>query len=80
MCLHTNTFSRRYHMSLESFEALVRILKIDISLDATKSMNSTSGNSPITPRMIVAMGLRYVGGEEVKSLADIFGMSIDSAN
>ena len=80
MCLHTNTFSRRYHMSLESFEALVRILKIDISLDATKSMNSTSGNSPITPRMIVAMGLRYVGGEEVKSLADIFGMSIDSAD
>ena len=80
MCNHTKTFSRRYHMTREAFDALERILKPAITLNFTKSMNSTSGNAPITPQMITAMGVRYMGGEEPKSLADIFGMSIDSAD
>ena len=66
-------------MTPPSFDALVHILKSDISIDFTKTMNSTSDNAPITSRMIVAAGLRYMGGEEPKSLADVFGMSIDSA-
>ena len=78
MCEHTNTFVRHYHMTRPSFHALVDIL--DISIDATKSMNSTSGNAPITSTMVVTVGLRYMGGEEPKSLADVFGMSIESTN
>ena len=41
-------------------------------------MQSTGGNSPITPEMTLAVGLRFLGGEYQKSLADIFGISISS--
>ena len=38
----------------------------------------TGGNNPITPVMIVAIGLRFLRGEKPKSLADTFGTSISS--
>ena len=65
-------------MSFEAFNQLVDILHIHV--DELKSRQSTGGNDPIIPRMIVAMGLRYLGGEELKSIADMFGTSIGSAN
>lgn len=52
---------------------------LNITVDEKKSRQSTGGNDPISPKMIVAMGLRYLGGEELKSMADVFGTSIDSA-
>lgn len=78
MCHKTNTFTRRYHMTPSSFYILVSILKKDININPTKSMCSTSGNDPITPRMVVAMGLRYMGGKKITSLTDIFGVSFPS--
>lgn len=41
-------------------------------------MKSTSGNSPIHPELIVGASLRYLGGEYVKSLEDIFGIDDSS--
>lgn len=72
--LHTKTFEPKYHMPLRSFSRLVHILLSHITIDVTKSRNSTSGNDPIYPELIVAIGLRYLGGEMVKSLEDIFGV------
>lgn len=65
-------------MPLKSFNKLVNLLQEDITVDYKKSMNSTSGNSPITPEIIAGCGLRYLGGEAVKSLEDIFGIDDSS--
>ena len=62
------------------YDTYIRLVEIlDISVDVQKSSNSTSGNDPITPQMIVAIGIRFFGGEKIKSIADIFGVSISSA-
>jgi hypothetical protein len=77
MCEHTGGFERRYHMTKESFDKLVDIL--DLPVNEVKSRNSTRGVEPIHKEIIVASGLRYLGGESYKSIADIFHMSDDSA-
>jgi hypothetical protein len=47
-------------------------------VDFTKSQNSTQGNDPIFPELILATGLRFLGGSSHKNLKDMFGMSINS--
>ena len=78
MCHATNGFQSRYHMTSNAFERLVGLL--DITVNEDRSRASTQGNDPICSRMIVAMGLRFMGGEKKKSLADIFGCSISSVD
>ena len=73
MCIETDGFERRYHMTYESYLKLVEILNIKV--DEQKSRNST-GEDPISPAMIVAMGVRFIGGEKIKPIADIFHTSI----
>ena len=77
MCNETDGFERRYHMSYDSFKRLVKILNIKV--DEQKSRNSTGGEDPISSSMIVAMGLRFMGGEKIKSIADIYHTSLRSA-
>lgn len=72
--IHTNTFEMKYHMRLDSFEKLVDFLRPLISVDKLQSIRSTSGNDPVKPEHIVGMGLRFLGGELIKSLEDIFGI------
>lgn len=76
---HTGSFHSKYHMSEESFNNLVDMLRPSITVDFQKSLNSTSGNTPIYPELVVATGLRFLGGELWKSLEDIFGIDISSA-
>lgn len=78
--LHTKTFSSKYHMTLEAFNKLVGILRERVTVDFVKSMNNTQGNLPIYPELVVGMGLRYLGGELLKSLEDIFGVDDSSVN
>jgi hypothetical protein len=78
MCEKTGGFQRRYHMTSGSFEKLTSMLSDDLQIDTAKSRSSTMGQQPIIPEVIVAAGLRFLGGEATKSFADIFGMSIDS--
>ena len=77
MRLETGGFDRQYHMYYEAYLHLVDIL--DINVDIQKSINSKSGNDPITPEMIVVMGIQFYGGEKIKSIAAIFGVGISSA-
>ena len=63
MLCHTRGFQSWYHMSELSFNKSVDILRSDISVDVNQSIRSTSGNGPITPKMIVGDGLRFLGGE-----------------
>ena len=75
---HTKTFYNRYHMTEESFNKLVNILREDVTVDGMQSLRSSAVNRQIYPEMIVASGLRFLGGEPVKSLADLYGMSDSS--
>lgn len=43
-------------------------------------MNSTSGNGPIKPEVVVACGIRHMAGEKIKYLANIFSVSHSSAD
>ena len=78
MLRHTRGFQSRYHMSEPSFNKLVGILRSDISVDANQSMRSSSGNGPITAEMIVGAGLRFLGGELHKSIADMYKINVRS--
>ena len=53
---HTGNFNSQYHMEYPIFCVLVDILRPWITVDFQKSMNSTSGNIPIYPELVVATG------------------------
>ena len=76
MCRHTEGFQLRYHMSENAFRNLVMTLGIHV--DEKRSRASTGDNHPISSEMVVAIGLRFMGGEKMKSLADTFGTSLSS--
>jgi hypothetical protein len=68
-----------YHMKEASFNKLVYLLAPHLLVDHVKSKNSSAGVSPINKSVIVAAGLRWLGGELYKSIADIFHISRASA-
>ena len=70
-------FMKRYKMSENAFNRLVDIL--DLRVDETKSKNSTGGIEMICPQIIVAAGLRWLGGDDMKSIEDTFHISLSSA-
>ena len=55
-------FQRRYHMTEESFNKLVEMLREDLMIDIVQSMRASGGNPPILPELVVACGLRSLGG------------------
>ena len=75
---HIRGFQSRYHMTEPSFNKLVSILRADLQVNELQSVRS-SGTGLITPEMIVAAGLRFLGGSLTKDIADIFGMSNTTA-
>ena len=81
MCEHTiKGFQSRYHMSVNAYCDLVNLLHDDIAPNEMKSRNSTRNNEPLTAKMVTCIGLRFMGGEKVKSLADIYGISARHAD
>lgn len=75
--VHKEVFETKYHMALPSFNKLVAFL--DIRIDIRQSERSSAGSgkdgtdvAAISPQLVVAMGLRFLGGEMIKSLEDIF--------
>jgi hypothetical protein len=79
MSRHTGEFTATYHMTETSFNKLVDLLSPHLQVDEAKSRNCTAGIQPIDKRIIVAAGLRWLGGEPYKSLANIFHFSRSSA-
>jgi hypothetical protein len=75
---HQQSFESKYHMSETAFFTLLDMLRDSITVNFIKSRNSTKGNDPIFPELILATGLRFLGGSSHKDLEDIFGMSINS--
>jgi hypothetical protein len=65
MLEYTNEFEQRFWMSWSMFDDLVEELHIPLTVSFTQSLRSTSGNEPIYPEMIVAIGdfrtIKYYG-------------------
>ena len=62
------------------FDNLLAAIRPAITVDYMRSSNSTSGNDPIYPEIILGMGLRFIGlGSALQDLADLYGMSLPSA-
>lgn len=80
MKLTTKQWQSTYHMPYEHFTELVDILRGDISPHELQSMRSTGGNDPISAEIIVAATIRFLIGERIMALCDIFGISSGSAN
>ena len=80
ICNETLGWQCRHHMSKLSCDNLLHILGNTIKFDEIKPSNSTTGNGPITPEIVLYSGLRFMGGYMSRSLADVFVMSVDSDN
>jgi len=80
MLLYTGQFENRFRMEENHFDRLLEVLQTPLTVSFKHSLSSTSGNEPITPEIILACGLRFLGlGENPPGLADTYGMSISSA-
>jgi hypothetical protein len=55
MLEYTNEFEKRFRMSRSMFDDLVEELRAPLTVLFVKSMNSSSGNEPIYPEVIVAI-------------------------
>ena len=76
LSIANNTFHRHYHMTIESFNKLVFILRPYLVVNAKQSSNSSKGNLPIRIELVVGVGLRYLGGDAIKTLSNVFGLAI----
>jgi hypothetical protein len=61
MLEYTNEFEQRFRMSRSMFDDLVEELWVPLTVSFAQSLRSTSGNEPIYPEMIVAIGLQMLG-------------------
>ena len=71
LSIANNTFQRHYHMMLESFNKLVSILRPSLVVDKRQSSRSSCGNEPIAVELVVGTGLRYLGGDAIKTLSAV---------
>ena len=72
-CLYKwGEFFIRFHMSIEAFTALIRILSIQVN---HKQSQCASGGIE-DANIVIACGLRWLGGESHKTNADAFHISI----
>ena len=78
MLNHINDFEGTYRMSEQSFNALLEGIREDITLSFIHSSQSSSGNDPIYPELILGMCLRFLVGDSVRVLSQLFGVSKDS--
>ena len=73
----TGGFQERYKMTEATFDVLVD--RLHLPVNEIKSRNSTKGVDPIVKPMVVAIGLRFLGGEPHKAMEDIFHISKSSS-
>ena len=66
-------------MSEHSFNVLLEVIREDITLSFVHLSQSSSGNDPIYPELILGMCLRFLVGDSVRVLLQLFGVSKDSS-
>ena len=68
-------WTSRVHMKKRQFERLYQLLRHKLNPNELQSRRSTSGNDPIYGQVVLATGLRYLGGSLAKDTADLYGFS-----
>jgi hypothetical protein len=76
--MHTDEFTQKYRMTLETFNKLCEILRPDITVDPIKSQNSTPRSLPIYPELVMAIGIRWLAGGSYHDIKDFCGVSKSS--
>ena len=79
MLEYTDNFEGTYRMSIEAFYTLLDAVREDLTLSFVQSACSTLRNKPIYPDLILAMGLRFLTGDSVRVLHQLFGVSRSTA-
>ena len=74
-CQHIGNFNTYYHMSPTQFETLYSIVSAAIETSIIKGNNATP-MGPVEGKVKFACTLRILFGEKMKSLAQIFHISI----
>ena len=69
MINYISDFEGTYRMSEQSFNALLEGIREDITLSFIHSSQSSSGNDPIYPELILGMCLRFLVGDSVRVLS-----------
>ena len=69
---HEQCFNREYQMSLQAFNKLVSILSPLLKRNGVFSHTS----SPISPIIIVGIGIRYLAGGKLVDIQHVFRVSI----
>ena len=72
---HEKHFKREYQISLEAFNKLVFILSPSLQRNNMYSHSST----PISPIIIVSIGIWYLAGGELSNIRHVFGVSAAEA-
>ena len=58
--VHNNKIEQRFRMPLSAVNYLIDELREPLTVSVKHSVSSTSGNEPIYPEVIVAVGLRFL--------------------
>lgn len=57
--------------SMQAFHKLINLLGNQVLISERKSCGASAGGNPITPQLVVATGMSFLGGEFTTSLEDI---------
>jgi len=74
--VHEESFAAKYRMSLDAFNTLLELLRIMITPNLFKASNLC--DEPIYPEMVMAIGLRWLGGGSHHDLMDAYNLSKSS--
>ena len=75
--VHQNEFGVTFRMSLYSFNKLVDLLRLRLSVDEHQSFRCNHGeiSGCVLPELVVGMSLRWLGGGQWPDIKRVFGVS-----
>ena len=75
--VHQNEFGVTFRMSLYSFNKLVNLLQLRLSVDEHQSFRCNHGeiSGRVLPELVVGMSLRWLGGGQWPDIKRVFGVS-----
>jgi hypothetical protein len=74
--MHQNEFNVTFRMSLSSFNKLVDLLRLKLTVDEGQAIRSSSHESRcILPELVVAMSLRWLAGGQWQDIKKVYGVS-----
>ena len=76
--LYRGESKTRYRMRYRTFIKLVEMLRPWLTIDEGQSRRSTGGDPPLSPGVVVAIGVLFLTGSPTADIAGIFGVCLRS--